>query len=95
MTRKVYTYQSIRELSNHPHYGKICNWPHITATVNMKQAVDDFCDDIKSVYDVHTLRNGIIGSWFETEVITGQYFNMTSILREMKKRLWLYVQHRC
>lgn len=84
MARKVYTYNSITELRNHPEYLEFSKFPHIAATANLKFAIEEFYgEDIDHVIDVHHLQKAVTEEWNSNAAVLEQYMNLGTVIREM------------
>lgn len=83
MARKVYTYQSITELSRQPYYEEIIEYPYITATIYLRQAMQAAYGEIRNLLDIYSIQTKVAGKWFDSATVTGQYINLSAVLKEM------------
>lgn len=84
MARKVYSYQSISNLREHPNYSEIVKAPHITAAGYMASAIHKEYGEIKHVASIRRVIRDCIPFWDSKETAFQQYISVNRAIRELK-----------
>ena len=82
MTRKVYAYQSLINLREHPAWSEIARAPHITATGYLAGAVRDGFSEIRNVMNIQELLSDMASFWGSRETVFRQFITLSRIIRE-------------
>lgn len=84
MPRKVYTYRSITGINAHPDFAVFKDYPHITATASLKDAVTNiYGNEIRNILNVNDLQRDLLSPWDKDSTIFQQYIVLSDIIREM------------
>ena len=83
MARKVYAYQSIASLAEHPCYDEIKSSPNIAATAYMTNALRARYA-FPFIMCMRVVQKRLSAGWEEDSLLFQQYLNISAVIRKMK-----------